>query len=115
MAHDEQPARITVKGRDIVVRPAQRHGAVGEEIGEFDLGIKPVVRHDHDVAAAGERRGEKAVSGFVASLPAPAVEEDDDWGAGGTARLIDIELAARAVGIGNVDRGLVTDEPGDAA
>src|SRR5208282_1206001 len=75
--------------------------------GNFDLGIEPVVRNDDNVTARRQRGAKKSIPPLTPDLPASTVEEHDDRRACGTARLIDIELVAGAVGIGNVAHRIV--------
>ena len=60
MPHDEQPSRVAAKFCDVVVGPAQSLGAIHQKIGEPDFRVEPIVRHDDDVSARGQRRRPKA-------------------------------------------------------
>ena len=103
--HDEDPARVAAERFGVLQAPGQRCCAVLEEARVAHFGIEPVVGHQDQDAARGQRFADELVVGALPAVPGAAVEEHDHRPARGRrrrGRRVDVELVARQGPVGDV-------------
>src|SRR3954468_5016739 len=84
-------------------QPSHGRGAVPDEGGVADLGVKPIVGYSRDIASRGERLPDESVKILRAALPIAAVEEHQQGPVGGgTVGDVEVETLAGVRTVGEV-------------